>query len=177
MRSTDFSLLLFKRWHHWSLGIVISLFIAAQAGLMPPITKRNDTMRAFNRTLTPAAKEAVSRALKAVKREVVAAKAAWVRETIDITQPPDDVREITPKKAWDAIRVLNRGPNARRKVDPMELYKDQSAGTDSGGFTTPEENREPSEDLLAGGHVRSSSGRQGAPKAPAAVDGQGSLGS
>ena len=35
----------------------------------------------------------------------------------------------------------------------------------------------PPEDLLAGGHVRSNSGRQGAPAAPAAVDGQGALGS
>ena len=37
-------------------------FIAAQAGLMPHITKRDDTMRALSRTWTPAAKEAVSRA-------------------------------------------------------------------------------------------------------------------
>ena len=65
----------------------------------------------------------------------------------------------------------------------MQLYTDQSAENGSGKCTTPEENREVMVESLrktfsqAGGHVRSSSGRQGAPKAPTAVDGQGALGS
>ena len=49
--------------------------------LMPLIAKRNDAMRVLHRTWTPAAKEAVRSARKAVKREVGAVKATWVHET------------------------------------------------------------------------------------------------
>jgi hypothetical protein len=42
---------------------------------------------------------------------------------------------------WNA-RLLTRGPNARKEVKTMQLYKDQSAGSGSGKCTTPEENRE-----------------------------------
>ena len=61
--------------------------IAAQARPMPPIAKQNDAIRVLHRTWTPAAKEAVRSARKAVKREMDAAKATWVRETIGTTHP------------------------------------------------------------------------------------------
>ena len=102
-------------------------FIAAQAGLMPLVTKRNEAMRAQSRARTPETKEAVKQARKAVKREVDVAKATWVRRTIEIIQLEGDARPPTPKVVWEAIFLLKRGPNARTNVDPMALYEDQSA--------------------------------------------------
>ena len=69
-----------------------------------------------------------------------AAKAAWV---LDDRHHPNlyDERPVTPKTARNAIRLLTRGPNARKEVKIMQLYKDQSAGSDSGICTAPEENR------------------------------------
>jgi hypothetical protein len=60
----------------------------------------------LDRTWTPVAKIAASSAWKALKREVDAAKATWVRETTDAIQPPDDGRPGTPKAVRDAIRLL-----------------------------------------------------------------------
>jgi len=115
-------------------------YIAAQARLMPPTAKQNDTMRVLNRTWTPAAKGAVRSVRKAARREVDAAKAAWVLD--DRHHPTlDDERPVTPKTARNAIRLLTRGPNARKEVKIMQLYKDQSAGSGSGICTAPEENR------------------------------------
>jgi len=109
------------------------LFIAAQAGPMPLIAKRNGALRVLRCTWTPAAKGAVRGARKELKWEVGAAKAMQMRETIGTIQPPGDGRPVTPKTARNATRLLTRGPNAR---------KDQSAGSGSGKCTTPEENRE-----------------------------------
>ena len=82
-------------------------FIAAQAGLMPPIAKRNDAMWVLHRTWTPAATEVVRSARKKLKREVDAEKAMWVRGTIGTTQFPGDGRPVTPKTLWNAIFLLN----------------------------------------------------------------------
>ena len=101
-------------------------YIASQARLMPPIAKQNDAMRVLNRTWAPAAKGAVRSVWKAARREVDAAKAAWV---LDDRHHPNlyDERPVTPKTARNAIRLLTRGPNARKEVKIMQLYKDQSA--------------------------------------------------
>ena len=95
---------------------------------------------------TPAAKEAASSARKAVKRKLDAAKAKWVRETNGAILSPDSGQPVTPKMVRDAIRLLSRGPNARKEGEIVQLYKDRSAGSGRGKFTTPEENRE----MLAG---------------------------
>ena len=61
--------------------------IAAQAILMPLIAKRDNAMRVLNRTWTPATKEAVKSARRALKRGADAVEATWVRETIGTTHP------------------------------------------------------------------------------------------
>ena len=104
-------------------------FIAAQARLMPLITKRNEATRAQSRARTPETKGALKLARKAVKREVDEAKATWVRRTIEIIQPEGDARPPTPKVVWEAIFLLKRGPGARKAVAPLAFYEDQTAGS------------------------------------------------
>ena len=60
-------------------------------------------------------------AWKAVKREVDAAKATWVRETTGTTQAAGNGRPVTPKPVWNAIRLLTWGPSARKEVKTMQL--------------------------------------------------------
>ena len=105
-------------------------FIAAQAKLMPLVTKRNEAIRAQSCARTPETKEAVKQARKEVKREVDEAKATWVRRMIEVIQPEGDARPPTPKVVWEAIFLLKRGPDARTKVGPMALYEDQVGGAD-----------------------------------------------
>ena len=54
------------------------------------------------------AKKMVSQALQVMKREVAAAKAALVRETIENAKPPDDGRPITLKAVWDGVQARAR---------------------------------------------------------------------
>ena len=103
--------------------------IAAQAKLMPLVTKRNEAIRAQSCARTPETKGAVKQARKAVKREVEEAKATLVRRMIEVIHPNGDARPPTPKVVWEAIFLLKRGPDARTKVDPMALYEDQAAGS------------------------------------------------
>ena len=73
---------------------------------MPPIAKRNGAMRVLHRTWTPAAKEAVRSVRGALRQEVDAAKAMWVRGTVGTFQPPGDGRPVTPKTVRNAIHLL-----------------------------------------------------------------------
>jgi len=117
-------------------------FIAAQGKLMPLITKRNEATRAQSSTRTTEGKMKLQRARKEVKRAVDDARAAWVRRTIDIIQPPGDARPPTPKVVWDAIRLLQRGPDASRPVVPMMFYRDQGDNSNKEACATQKESGE-----------------------------------
>ena len=109
-------------------------FVASEERLMAAIDARNVAQERFNATFVPTAedKAELTKTRKVVRREVEEAKEAWTMKLvgeINDRQSADDRRELAPKEVWQVIRALQKGPRVVVEITPMNLRKDQVAGT------------------------------------------------
>ena len=135
-------------------------FRCRSAELLKVIEKRDERQRQFNLAKTASKSaahdkdieqkhKALVRARKLVKETVRAAINTWHEEVLVschslgakkgspecLAAAHEDGRPLSPKKAWEMIRILERGRSSTKKHIPMKLTK-----TDGKASTSPKEN-------------------------------------
>jgi hypothetical protein len=99
--------------------------------LEPLIRNRNTAQAAFNARPSDENKRRLHIARKMVKKEVLVAMKVWIESVVFDVNQLRIKGDITPKQAWDAVKLLKRGSDSKVPVPTMKFQKSDGTVTES----------------------------------------------